>query len=340
MDAVLVERGQVGVGIERFRAEHTRALPLAGGQQLHGDNGVEAGLPRDGTQAEIAPARVRVRHLVQEDLARLAVLASDDPRPHDRASGHLVAHLGRVGRDCGQDVARGYVDALDADPVRAVHAQRVDGLELVDEVRAQRVLERGRARRAAGQVARHEQHFLVLDVDALDLADALREGEQLRRAEGLSSVPVAVVPDDRRVQALFDRRPDRKHGREGVTGDGQVATVADMDLVDAADVEQMLDGIGSKDVGQPRIHAHAQERQATGRLPRLRPTELLITQLQTGLAERIIWVWLRQARGHVHVIDAGGEGAIEDGHHELRIDRIHDEVDAMVLGNVRDALRG
>ena len=42
----------------------------------------------------------------------------------------------------GEHVARGYIDALDADLVRAVHAQRVDGLELVDEVRAERVLER------------------------------------------------------------------------------------------------------------------------------------------------------------------------------------------------------
>ena len=59
--------------------------------------------------------------------------------------------LRRVGRDRGKDVARGYVDTLDADLVRAVHAQRVDGLELVDEVRSERVLEAGLARRATGR---------------------------------------------------------------------------------------------------------------------------------------------------------------------------------------------
>ena len=112
------------------------------GEQLHGDDGIEASLPRDRAQTQLAPAFLRVGHLVQEDLARLAVLAADHPRSDDRPTGHLVAHLGGVGRDRGKDVARGYVDTLDADLVRAVHAQRVDGLELVDEVRAERVLER------------------------------------------------------------------------------------------------------------------------------------------------------------------------------------------------------
>ena len=71
---------------------------------------------------------------------------------------------------------------LDADLVGSVHAQRVDGLELVDEVRAQGVLERDAL--DAGQPARNEQHLLVLDVDALDLADALREREHLGALKG------------------------------------------------------------------------------------------------------------------------------------------------------------
>jgi hypothetical protein len=37
----------------------------------------------------------------------------------------------------------------------------------------------------------------------------------------------------------------------------------------------------------------------------------------------------RKAGGHVHVSHPGGEGALEDGHHELRIDRIHYQVGPM-----------
>ncbi len=35
---------------------------------------------------------------------------------------------------------------------------------------------------------------------------------------------------------------------------------------------------------------------------------------------------LRQRAGHVHVVRIGLEGAREDRHHELRIDRVHHEV--------------
>ena len=76
------------------------------------------------------------------------------------------------------------------------------------------------------------------------------------------------------------------------------------------------------------------------RLPGGALLELLVAQLEPGPRERRFRMRLRQARGHVHVVDAGLERAIEDGHDELWIDRVHDQVDAMVLGDVRDALRG
>ena len=67
-----------------------------------------------------------------------------------------------------------------------------------------------------------EQHLLVLDVDALDRPDALREVEDLRLAERRRSCTSrGPLPDHRRVEALLDGRPDRERGREVVPGDGR-----------------------------------------------------------------------------------------------------------------------
>lgn len=40
--------GEIGVGVEGFGAEDARALPVAAGEQVHSDDGVDAGLPDDG----------------------------------------------------------------------------------------------------------------------------------------------------------------------------------------------------------------------------------------------------------------------------------------------------
>ena len=47
--------------------------------------------------------------------------------------------------------------------------------------------------RLAVDPARHEQHLLVLDVDALDRADALREVEHLGLGERRGREPAAVA---------------------------------------------------------------------------------------------------------------------------------------------------
>src|SRR5471030_1007405 len=81
-----------------------------------------------------------------------------------------------------------------------------------DEVTAEAVLE-GHA--PGVDPARHEQDILVLDVDALDLADALREVEDLRLAERRSGEPAhAFLPDHRWVETLLDGGPDREARRE------------------------------------------------------------------------------------------------------------------------------
>ena len=202
------------------------------------------------------------------------------------------------GRDGGQDVARRNLGALHGDAIGPIHAERVDRLELVDEVGAERVLEGGASRL---DPARHEQHLLVLDVDAFDRTDAIRERERLRRAEGLGGVPGAIGPHDRRIEALLDGGPDAEDRREGEAGDLEVTAVANVDLVDL--VERMLGGVGGEDVGQARVHPHTDEGELATRVPGVGHCELLIAELQAGLAEGPLRMRLREAHRHVHVVD-------------------------------------
>ena len=67
--------------------------------------------------------------------------------------------------------------------------------------------------------------------------------------------PAAIaLPDDRRVQALLDRRPDRERGREVVALDDEVGAVAHADLVDLG--EQLVGGVA----GERRRRARARRR--------------------------------------------------------------------------------
>jgi len=189
-------------------------------------------------------------------------------------------------------------------------------------------------RLACLQPARDEHDLFVLHVDAFDGTDALREREGLGRAERLGRVPVAVLPDDRRIQAFLDGGPDAEHRRECKAGNLKVAAVADVDLVHL--VEGVLRGVGGEDIGQSGVHAHADQRQLAACLPGGIQGELLVTQLDAGDLEGPIRMRLRQADRHVHVVRIGFEGAGEDGHHELRIDGIHDEVGAVCARELRD----
>ena len=95
----------------------------------------------------------------------------------------------------------------------------------------------------------------MLDVDALDRADPLREVEDLELAEWFCRVPAPVrFPDDRRIQAFLDRRPDRERRCEVVTLNDQVGTVPDTDLIDR--VEKRFGRVASEDVGQSGLDPH------------------------------------------------------------------------------------
>ena len=110
-------------------------------------------------------------------------------------------------------------DALDVDGGDAVEAQHLDDLDDVDERFTEPVLER---HPLAAHPARDHHDLIVLDVHALDRADALREVEDLRLGEGLHVEPASVrLPYQRWIGALLEGVVDREGGSEVVAGDGQ-----------------------------------------------------------------------------------------------------------------------
>src|ERR1019366_271027 len=114
--------------------------------------------------------------------------------------------------------------------------------------------------------ARHEQHLLVFDIDALDRADTLGKLEHLRLAERRRGVPAAILlPDHRRIETLLDRGPDAEGWRKDLVArlvaHDQVGAVARAQLVDLA--EQVVRRIARKHVAESRLHAHPDEREAS-----------------------------------------------------------------------------
>ena len=140
------------------------------------------------------------------------------------APAHPLAERRRVGQRGRDHVARGDLHAAHRHRLGRVEAELVQRAQHADELLPQPVLER---HPLALHPAGDQHDLLVLDVHALDRADALRELEHLRLGEGRRGVEAALaLPDQRRVQALLDRRPDRERRREVIPLDHEVGAVA------------------------------------------------------------------------------------------------------------------
>jgi len=154
----------------------------------------------------------------------------------------------------------------------------------------------------------------VLHVDALDHADPIGELEQLRLGEGLGGVEAALLlPDQRRVQAFLDRRPDGEGRCEVVALDDEVGAVAHGDLVDLG--EEVVGRVAGEDVGEPRLDADAGQSEQPAFAPALVLVELLLSQQD-----------VRVGQGHRHV-EVGAsvfEGGVEDRRVEARVGRVED----------------
>src|SRR5205823_4986820 len=172
-------------------------------------------LPHDGLRPIAAPGLLVVHHVVQVDLPSVPVGAlPSDAGPGARLARHLRTETGGVWQAGGNDVARTDGRPPYVDRIRRVEPELVQRLQDVDEFVAEPVLER---HTAAVDPPRDQQDLLMLDVDAIERTDPLGERERLGFAERRQRVPTALLlPHDRRIEALLDRRPDREAGREVV----------------------------------------------------------------------------------------------------------------------------
>ena len=117
--------------------------------------------------------------------------------------------------------------------------------------------------------------------------------------------PAALaLVDDRRVEALLDRRPDAERRGEGEALDHQVAAVAHADLVDRR--EQVVGGVAGDDVGEARLDAHADERQQAALGPLSVRRELRRAEHDADLVVGVGRMRRRQVHGHVEVVAPGG----------------------------------
>ena len=192
-------------------------------------------------------------------------------------------------------------------------------LQHLDELVAEPVLERDAP---AVDPARDEHDLLVLDVHALDRADALGEVEHLGLGERRRRVPAALLlPDHGRVQALLDRRPDREGGCEVVALDDEVRAVADR---------------------RPRRSRRRARRPRSARrrptapgsipmptsasrpalLPGARALELVVAELDPDLLVRALGMRLGERHRHVEVGHPRLEARVEDRHVEDGVDRV------------------
>ena len=205
-------------------------------------------------------------------------------------------------------------------------------LEHVDELLAESVLER---RALTVDPARHQQYFLVLDVDALHRADAFGKIEDLRFAERLGDEPATVLlPDHRRVEALLNGGPDGERRREVVSLHGEVGAVTNAEFVNIA--EHGVGRVAREHVGQPRFDAETNQRQPPRCLPLRLGCELLITEFDPGQLVGLIRMALGQTHRHIEIVSAAGQCAVEDRHHKAGVDGIDHVGDALLahqLGN-------
>ena len=167
----------------------------------------------------------------------------------------------------------------------------------------------------------------MLDVDALDRADALGEVEDLGLRERLRREEAAVpLPDQRRVEALLDRRPDRERRREVVARDDEVRAVAHAHLVDLR--EEVVGRVPREDVREAGLDADPDEREQPGLLPARRRRELRVAEHHARQLVRPLRMALGQRHRHVEIRAAGIERRLEDRRVEPRVARVEDRVDA------------
>ena len=98
----------------------------------------------------------------------------------------------------------------------------------------------------------------------------------------------------------------------------------------------MVGGVAGEHVGQAGFDTDTAQCQLASGLPRLGLGELVVTELDVGQLEWLLRMPVRQAHRGVQIARSGGEGAVEDRHHESRIDHVEHVGDAVGSAGLGD----
>src|SRR4029078_5402486 len=109
--------------------------------------------------------------------------------------------------------------------------------------------------------------------------------------------------------------------------DGEVRPVAGAQLVDIG--KEVVGRKAGEDIGKTRLYTDPDQSEPARRLPPVLDGELLVAELDAGEFVRLLRMPVRQAHRHVEVIGATGQRAVEDRHHEPRVDGVHDVGDVV-----------
>src|SRR5689334_23263657 len=111
--------------------------------------------------------------------------------------------------------------------------------------------------------------------------------------EWLGCKPAFVpLPDHRWIQTFLDGGPDGKVGSKLVAIDGNVRSIANAHLLDL--VKQIVLGIACEDIRHTRLNPHPHQGKLIFLLPIAGFPKLIVAELDAGLMERILSVWLRE----------------------------------------------
>jgi hypothetical protein len=298
---------------------------------------IKTNLSDDGLAAPPLHAVLVISDLVEVSGLVLAILVSTlDKGTSASLTLHQVTDLGGLGQACSDDVTRGDLNATDLDLLSLVEADHVESPEDVDEGITKTELEGDLL--GLGDPTRDKEDLLVLDVDDLNGANAAGEVKDLRLAEGLSSVPtLALLEDDRGVQALLNAGPDGEVGGELVALNAHVAAIPNANLLDGLETHVVC-GVASKDVRHTGLNTKTDDGKDALLLPLGVPLELVVTELLVGLGVGVLRVGLAEGHRHVNVVAASVERSVEDLLVEVGLARIDDDGDVVLLGEGLDLL--
>lgn len=100
----------------------------------------------------------------------------------------------------------------------------------------------------------------------------------------------------------------------------------------------MVGGVAGEDVREAGLDSDADEREASGLLPRVGLGELLVAELDADVRVRLALVGSRERHRHVEVVGARGKGSVENGDDEDGVDGVEHVRDGVLAAERLDAL--